>query len=64
MIGGTQSGKTQQVASTESLEHQRQTMVFKRRIGNRNAVMRKREVIEPRNLYRVEADVIVWHRRQ
>ena len=29
-------------------ERQRLTMVFKRRTGNRNAVMRKREVIELR----------------
>nr|DAW64714.1 MAG TPA: hypothetical protein [Caudoviricetes sp.] len=30
------------------MEHRRLTMMFKRRTGNRNAVMRKREVIELR----------------
>ena len=49
---GTQPGKAQQAAGIETLGRQRPTMVSKRRPESRDAVMRKREVIELR--YRID----------
>ena len=53
----TQPDKAWQAVGTQPWSRSREVR-FKRRQGSMRAAMRKREVIEPRNLLRAEADVV------
>ena len=53
----TQPDKAWQAVGTQSWIQSREVRI-KRRQGSMRAAMRKREVIEPRNIYRAEADAV------